>query len=61
MTDGTAKGNRPAPITFVVPEDRKIQILRRAAEFGAARGRPASVSDYCRAAIDHFEAYQEAA
>jgi hypothetical protein len=61
MTTGATAGKKPPLISFAVPVERKREIERRAAEFGARQGRPASVSDYVRAALDHFDEVQEAA
>lgn len=42
------------PISFHVPDWRKAELEREAAEFGAAIGKPTSLSEYVRVALDAF-------
>ena len=53
MSDPEVSPTR-VPISFQVPAWRKVELEREAAEFGASRGKPISLSKYIREALDAF-------
>lgn len=47
--------NAKPTLSFQVELDRKRDLERRAAEYGAVLGKPTSLSDYIRAALEAFD------